>query len=56
MIKVAGKEQQIADNIKIKANNAYEVQSMTNNQKATTSMALDSNGEMNVKGAICKVN
>lgn len=55
-IKANGTLQQKARDIHINAQNAYEVKSMTNNQKATASMALDSNGEMNVKGAICKVN
>ena len=44
------------NNISLEATNGFQVKSMTNNQKATASMALDSNGDMNVKGAIVKVN
>lgn len=45
-----------AKNISLDANNGFQVESMTNNQKATATMALDAQGDMNIKGAICKVN
>ncbi len=45
-----------ANNISLDANNGFQVESMTNNQKATATMALDAKGDMNIKGAICKVN
>ncbi len=45
-----------ANNISLDANNGFQVESMTNNQKATATMALDAQGDMNIKGAICKVN
>ena len=45
-----------ANNISLDANNGFQVESMTNNQKANATMALDAKGDMNIKGAICKVN
>ena len=45
-----------ANNISLDANNGFQVESMTNNQKANVTMALDAKGDMNIKGAICKVN
>lgn len=45
-----------ANNISLDANIGFQVESMDINQKATASMALEAQGDMNIKGAICKVN
>ena len=44
------------DSVKVVAQEFYEVHSMKIDERAKASLSLYSEGEMNIKGSICKVN